>query len=217
MLFNKYHCLENDFVIIEEPPLNISTICDQHKLIGADGLIFLDGDNMLFFNKDGSKAKMCGNGIRCAAKFINDKYDKTTIFKFENKQFKITNNNDLYTLYYPLLKYQKIKKYYYVFGDVNHLILFEKYNKNKAIKLHKKYNINITFFHQNNAQTYEKGVGETRGCGSGLIAIMSVLYKEKNIDSINISSLGGMSNLSISNNNILLESKVFHTFKGEII
>ncbi len=75
----------NDFIIIEDlksqldlSPQVITKICDRRFGIGADGLILVrpakGGDFfMLFFNSDGSQAEMCGNGIRCLAKYLYDR------------------------------------------------------------------------------------------------------------------------------------------------
>jgi diaminopimelate epimerase len=84
--FAKYHGLGNDFILIDnrhssEPvitPEKAVEMCDRHFGIGADGVIFaLPGQNgtdytMRIFNSDGSEPEMCGNGIRCLAKFIAD-------------------------------------------------------------------------------------------------------------------------------------------------
>ena len=84
--FAKYHGLGNDFILIDnrhsaEPvvtPEQAAVLCDRHFGIGADGVIFaLPGQNdtdytMRIFNSDGSEPEMCGNGIRCLAKFIAD-------------------------------------------------------------------------------------------------------------------------------------------------
>jgi diaminopimelate epimerase len=85
--FAKYHGLGNDFILIDnrhssEPaiaPEQAVDLCDRHFGIGADGVIFaLPGQNdtdytMRIFNSDGSEPEMCGNGIRCLAKFIAEK------------------------------------------------------------------------------------------------------------------------------------------------
>lgn len=82
--FVKYHGLGNDFVLIDnrhssEPcltPEQAVQWCDRHFGIGADGVIFAlpgqDGTDytMRIFNSDGSEPEMCGNGIRCMAKFV---------------------------------------------------------------------------------------------------------------------------------------------------
>lgn len=84
--FTKYHGLGNDFILIDnrassEPRLTPEQAidwCDRHFGIGADGVIFAlpgqDGTDytMRIFNSDGSEPEMCGNGIRCMARFLAD-------------------------------------------------------------------------------------------------------------------------------------------------
>ncbi len=82
--FGKYHGLGNDYIIINDikwripeekkVPLALK-LCETHFSIGADGLIFVCESNnadikMRIFNNDGLEAEMCGNGIRCYAKYI---------------------------------------------------------------------------------------------------------------------------------------------------
>lgn len=82
--FTKYHGLGNDFILIDNrqlpspclTPEQAVKVCDRHWGVGADGVIFLlpsQGDTdftMRIFNSDGSEPEMCGNGIRCLARFI---------------------------------------------------------------------------------------------------------------------------------------------------
>jgi diaminopimelate epimerase len=82
--FSKYQGLGNDFILIDNRQSETPIIdpdeaiiwCDRHFGIGADGVIFvLPGQQgadytMRIFNSDGSEPEMCGNGIRCMAKFI---------------------------------------------------------------------------------------------------------------------------------------------------
>ncbi len=82
--FTKYHGLGNDFILIDNrhnsqpilTPEQAIKMCDRNFGIGADGVIFaLPGEEqadytMRIFNSDGSEPEMCGNGIRCFAKFI---------------------------------------------------------------------------------------------------------------------------------------------------
>lgn len=85
--FRKYHGLGNDFVLIdnrdsETPALGAeaaAAVCDRHTGVGADGVIFMlpaatEGSDfaMRLFNSDGSEPEMCGNGIRCLARFAAD-------------------------------------------------------------------------------------------------------------------------------------------------
>jgi diaminopimelate epimerase len=80
--FTKMHGLGNDYIYmslfdqhVDDPPGLAAAISDRHRGVGSDGLILLappdapDADaRMIMFNSDGSRAQMCGNGIRCLAK-----------------------------------------------------------------------------------------------------------------------------------------------------
>ena len=95
MDFVKMHGLGNDFVFIEDKTgqdKNYTALaramCNRHTGIGADGLIVIVDSRvadvrMRIINSDGSEAEMCGNGIRCFAKYV---YDSGII---EKKQFTV--------------------------------------------------------------------------------------------------------------------------------
>ncbi|MDZ4177922.1 MAG: diaminopimelate epimerase [Coriobacteriia bacterium] len=84
--FTKMHGLGNDFLVIEDlaeeldlAPEAVTWFCDRHFGIGGDGLILVrparvsDAEFfMLYYNADGTTAEMCGNGIRCFAKYLVD-------------------------------------------------------------------------------------------------------------------------------------------------
>ncbi|MFQ5815881.1 MAG: diaminopimelate epimerase [Candidatus Hydrothermarchaeaceae archaeon] len=86
MKFYKCHGAGNDFVIIDSDPSlkNVKlgefakALCDRRHGIGGNGLLILEESQradvrMRIFNPDGSEAEMCGNGIRCFAKYAYDK------------------------------------------------------------------------------------------------------------------------------------------------
>ena len=84
--FTKMHGLGNDYICINclenilaenKLPQIARYMCNRNFGIGADGLILVQESSvadikMRIFNKDGSEAEMCGNGIRCFAKYIYD-------------------------------------------------------------------------------------------------------------------------------------------------
>lgn len=85
MKFTKMHGLGNDFIIIDnrsglnlDYPRLAKNLCRRRFSIGADGiLVILNSEKadirMRVFNSDGSEAEMCGNGIRCFARYIYEK------------------------------------------------------------------------------------------------------------------------------------------------
>ena len=84
MKFTKMHGIGNDYVYVNcfketvENPSEVSKfVSDRHFGIGSDGLILIKPSEvadcyMEMYNADGSRSAMCGNGIRCVAKYIYD-------------------------------------------------------------------------------------------------------------------------------------------------
>lgn len=93
MRFTKMQGLGNDYVYvncfeekIDNPPELARRISDRHFGVGSDGLIMINPSDkadfeMEMYNADGSRGEMCGNGIRCVAKYVYDHglTDKTDI------------------------------------------------------------------------------------------------------------------------------------------
>ena len=85
--FAKLHGTANDFIYVDaregfpgDPAALAPRLCDRRRGVGADGLILVlpssNGDahcRMVIYNADGSRAEMCGNGIRGLAKFVHDR------------------------------------------------------------------------------------------------------------------------------------------------
>src|SRR5215469_13168517 len=80
----KYHGLGNDFVILDRrlsgTDIDSQTsrhLCDRRRGVGADGVLVLmpsarAAARMVVHNANGSVAEMCGNGLRCAVKYLVD-------------------------------------------------------------------------------------------------------------------------------------------------
>ena len=93
MKFTKMQGIGNDYVYvncfkekIDNPPEVAKIVSDRHFGIGSDGLIMINPSKvadfeMEMYNADGSRGEMCGNGIRCVAKYVYDYglTDKTSI------------------------------------------------------------------------------------------------------------------------------------------
>ena len=95
MKFTKMHGCGNDYIYVDggkeqipetDKPELVKKLSDRHFGIGGDGMIFIHPSReadfeMEMYNMDGTRAEMCGNGIRCVAKFVYDKglTDKTRV------------------------------------------------------------------------------------------------------------------------------------------
>ncbi len=87
MRFTKMHGCGNDYVYIngaveqipqEKKPQLVRFLSDRHTGVGGDGAIFINPSDaadfeMEMYNADGTRSEMCGNGIRCVAKYVYDK------------------------------------------------------------------------------------------------------------------------------------------------
>lgn len=87
MKFTKMHGCGNDYIYVDgsreqicadRKPELVRRLSDRHFGIGGDGVIFINPSHeadfeMEMYNADGSRAEMCGNGIRCVAKYVYDK------------------------------------------------------------------------------------------------------------------------------------------------
>ena len=85
MRFTKLHGAGNDFVLVDtrsegerDWPRFARSVCDRHFGVGGDGVLLVRGSpgkdlEMVMYNPDGSSAEMCGNGIRCFAKYLYDR------------------------------------------------------------------------------------------------------------------------------------------------
>ena len=95
MKFTKMQGCGNDYVYVngmeekippEKKPELVRRLSDRHFGIGGDGVIFINASvhadfEMEMYNADGTRAQMCGNGIRCVAKYVYDNHltDKTNL------------------------------------------------------------------------------------------------------------------------------------------
>src|SRR5438132_9558952 len=86
MRFTKMHGCGNDYVFVDcfahtdpaDPAALAKRVSDRHFGIGSDGLILIlrspvADARMRMFNVDGSEGLMCGNGVRCVAKYLADR------------------------------------------------------------------------------------------------------------------------------------------------
>ena len=97
--FTKLEGLGNDFILFDALKEDLSAVdlpklapklCDRHFGIGADGLLIVRKSDkadfyMQILNADGSEPQMCGNGIRCFARYVYENYEKKNVISVETR------------------------------------------------------------------------------------------------------------------------------------
>lgn len=229
--FFKYQGAGNDFILIEDleetfPLGEVPRLCHRQFGIGADGLILVRTSRlayarMLYFNADGSAASMCGNGLRCLAKFLYDERGAEGSLLIEiGKEFltvKAEGSKISTQFPEPIEIMWEVKDagdfLYLVDTGVPHVVLFPKGDvdigkRGKAIRARMDANVNFVWPVSPTAlivRTFERGVeGETLACGSGVAASAYVAHKL---------GLGGPSISVTTKSNEVLEVRLGNPFE----
>lgn len=209
--FSKYSGCGNDFILIDnrqqffEPARSnlIARLCHRRLGIGADGIVLLEESSkadfrMRIFNADGGEAEMCGNGLRCLVRFIQELgIDKESI-SIETMHQIITTiiSEDFISAMMPapetcyLSKELNIEGRTYTLHSINtgvpHVVIFVENLEDSTwmaiapkIRHHPNFfphgtNVNFALFtdQEVKVRTYERGVeGETLACGTGAAAV----------------------------------------------
>ncbi|KAK9145169.1 hypothetical protein Sjap_005072 [Stephania japonica] len=186
--FVKYHGLGNDFILVDnrdslEPkvtPEQAVKLCDRNFGVGADGVIFaMPGINgtdytMRIFNSDGSEPEMCGNGVRCFARFV------TELENLRGKQsFTVHTGAGLII---PEIQDDGKKL---VVDDLNLSEIGPKFEHHKVFPAR----INTEFvqvFSRGHLKmrVWERGAGATLACGTGACAVVVAAVLEGQADRI---------------------------------
>lgn len=245
MIFYKYNASGNDFVIYEDVGVKdrselAKLLCDRHLGIGADGLIaILPHDECDFewdfYNQDGSKAEMCGNGARAAAHFaVNFLGKDPAKISFLTKAgvIKASVEKDLVEVALSGVNSVETpfesagKKWQKCDSKVPHLVHFcddlSEFDEELCQKLRKEHNANVDFAQvlsptHLKIRTFERGVeGETLACGTGMVACFYLAFKDGLVqDSVKITPKSGEDLfLRLENEQIFFKGKVRCCFEA---
>jgi diaminopimelate epimerase len=241
MLVSKYSASGNDFVIfhtfkkIDRSNL-AKALCDRFNGVGADGLIVILPHKEFdfewqFYNADGSEASMCGNGSRAAAHYayVNNLADKKMKFLTGAGVIEAEVDGDVVesqlTPYEFLGEYEDFGKKFKIYDTgVPHIVILEdinKFDKDLAKKLRKKYNANVNWAEVKDnklyVRTYERGVeDETLACGTGMCASFLVARDNGFVEnSVKVYPKSKEELIvSLKNNTLYFKGKVKHTFNA---
>ena len=224
--FHKYQGTGNDFVILDNRKNEyaslsnaaVKKICDRNFGIGADGLMLLNEKenydfDMTYFNADGNKGSLCGNGSRCMIKFAalcGIKKDQYLFTAADGEHIARLNLEGIVSL--RMNDVNSTKKHHLDFivdtgsphyikmtPDVMNLDVVKKGKEIRYSPEFEKEGINVNFVEQLSepdkiiVRTYERGVeNETLSCGTGVAAAAIVCFhNESGFNGVEIKTLGG--------------------------
>ncbi|MEO6583022.1 MAG: diaminopimelate epimerase [Ferruginibacter sp.] len=254
--FFKYQGTGNDFVILDNRNQQFDSItsqqvkflCDRKFGVGADGLLMLQlkagfDFEMTYFNSDGNKSTMCGNGGRCLVRFAHrlgiHKYTYKFIAADGEHEAEIDNQGEIRLKMQDVKNVQEHGNYSVLNTGSPHYVKFvsdlAELNVNQTgrdirnSKLYKENGINVNFVENIGenlifVRTYERGVEtETLSCGTGVTAAAIIAaHNHKGFNRVEVKTSGGK--LAVEYNkidehnfeNVWLCGKAEFIFKGEI-
>lgn len=209
--FTKMHGLGNDFIVLKGPAgietEKIRQLCDRHMGVGADGLLIISpaekGVKMDYWNSDGSSAEMCGNGLRCVARFAVDNqmvtpgefvvqtavgplkvvWDGDDPSAIEVQVGKVLANNRAITICGESFYEANVGNPHAVtFVDNTESTPVASLGPNVENDKHFPNKTNVEFAqvidkNKLRIRIWERGVGETLACGTGMVATVAVANK----------------------------------------
>lgn len=226
MEFYKYHGTGNDFIILDNynhkaPDLTtpqIKHLCDRHFGIGADGLMMLSKKEgydfeMVYYNADGNKSSMCGNGGRCLVKFAHHQGIHKSMYIFiatdGEHEAEIDSNDGTVSLRMKNVKEVDHHIYHSIVDTGSpHFVKFtENVQSVDVVKTGReiryshtfeKHGINVNFVEVLDdstiyVRTYERGVeDETLSCGTGVTAAaLLAAHNQNGFNNVNVKTPGG--------------------------
>ncbi len=243
--FFKYHSLKNDFVLIEHVGLIArdvaQKICCRKTGIGADGIIFFQKiaiENYwkaLVQNADGSNGEFSGNGIRCLAGHIFEKYVLNEIvIQIAGKEIFCRKKQDCIETRLPLGFVERKVQFsfydilyhgYFVMVGNPHFLIFSQVRViNDALlfevkKIASDHNISWIDVQDNKIfiTTYERGVGFTESCSSAILATMTLLHEINIHDTTReytFITSGGTIDVCIGETYLYVKAAVYCSFYG---
>lgn len=247
----------NDFIIFDEfknilvseekKSKFVRVVCDRNFGIGADGAIFVQNSKVAnakfrYFNRDGSEAAMCGNGIRCFARYVVEKgYAKEgkisvetlanilelDVWKDKKWWIRVEVGRPFYLWSKKMEVGGKVYEVHSTFVGVPHAVIivedldFDIVPDAKFIRWHPIFpeGTNVNFVKVEKSvlvRTYERGVeGETLSCGTGSVASAFVARKLNLVgDRVEIKTRGGPLTVEFKDEKAYMIGSATKVFEG---
>ncbi len=251
--FAKLQCGGNDFILVDlrrcDSTLRLSDlakrICRRRTSVGADGLLVVEPCknsefSLLYFNRNGTEARFCGNGLLCAGRWIHENGDRSNPIRFvwKDRKYEVQVGEDSVKTELPPPRSLKLDLHLqsggivsYVVVGVPHVVMFETEldqidvdGVGRRIRFDSSLmpeGANVHFCQQVDRdkirlRTYERGVEtETLSCGSGAAAASYIAYRKNMVDgNVKVLAPGGDLSVHIDSERMFLEGKPVVVFEG---
>ena len=243
--FVKMQGLGNDFVVLEGPIQlsadEIVELCDRRFGVGADGVLVVshvDPIRMEYWNADGSPAEMCGNGLLCVARYAYDKgwaMDRNYSIQTPEgvRGVRVLEDGIEVQLGRP-----KVTGHTEIDGDRYHLVdignphavvvvddpdVVDVAGIGSKMQHQEQFGqgVNVEFISISDSgvkmRVWERGVGETMACGTGMAAAAFVATKTNRLESpINVEVPGGTGQVSFRDQTAWLRGPAEYSFRGSV-
>jgi diaminopimelate epimerase len=249
--FVKMQGLGNDFIVLEGPaqPVSeqITTWCHRRTGVGADGVLVVtpleSAVRMDYWNADGSRAEMCGNGLRCVARFA---YDRGWS---EGPSFTVATDLGEYPVTVggsgrvrALLGYSRVPGDSTLavagatvrpmsMGNPHAVLLVPSAHEAPVTSLGPVIEVAEPFPERTNVEfaevvdrsriavrTWERGVGETLACGTGAGAAAVVAHRQGLTEpAVTVDLLGGSLDIEIDGDTVWMDGPAEYVFEGRLM
>lgn len=241
--FVKMQGLGNDFVVLEGPMSlvteEIREVCDRRFGIGADGvLVITKGDpiRMEYWNADGGTAEMCGNGLRCIARYAYDKgWAPDRNFGVQTpigvRGVRVLADRIEAEMGRPSLGGARtIGGHEYEMVDMGnpHAVRFvddvagiDVVDIGGSIQTEFPGGANVEFAAVDDGgaemRVFERGVGETLACGTGIAAVAAVAIERLGLESpVTVRARGGRASVDLRDGVAWLVGPADYSFMGSV-
>ncbi|MGH3649609.1 MAG: diaminopimelate epimerase [Acidimicrobiia bacterium] len=243
--FTKMQGLGNDFVVIEGPASlsgeEITALCDRRFGVGADGVLVVtraDPVGMEYWNADGSPAQMCGNGLRCVARYAYDKgwaVDRNFIVDTAvgARAVRVLEDRIEVELGRPsMIGHTVIDEERFHLVDVGnpHAVVLVEDPATAQVEVvgprvetdpQFTQGTNVEFIAVDdggvNMRVWERGVGETMACGTGMVAAAFVATKTHELTGpVSVRAPGGSAQVELRDGVAWLRGPAEYSFRGSV-
>lgn len=244
MKFFKMEALGNDFIVldasVEVTPGLVRGLCDRRRGIGADGVLQVsladDGVRMGYWNADGSEAEMCGNGLRCVARYAFDQgmvegrefevvtpRGKLRVLAAEEPRVEMGQVVLNETFGFEGLEFRKV-----MVGNPHAVTLIPDVQQapvkeiGALLERSTPGGVNVEFVRvvddgRLEMRVWERGVGETLACGSGMVAAVAVTRSLGLTGSqVAVAVPGGVGTVEFNEESARLSGPARYVFGGDI-